>query len=58
MASRRRSLLEDEDVRLTGKDESSSGDVCERCGHTREEHELEDVHGGSCVCGCEEFVEF
>lgn len=54
MASRRRSLLEDEEVRLTGKDESSSGDVCGRCNHTREEHDDD----GACACGCEEFVEF
>ena len=53
--ARRRSLLEDEDVRLLGKNESSGGDVCERCGHTRAEHDDD----GACECGrCEEFLEF
>lgn len=36
---RRRSLLEDDDFAEIGeRDESSGGDVCERCGRTRAEH--------------------
>jgi hypothetical protein len=53
MARRRRSLLEDEDFRLVGKDQSSSGDVCEGCNCTRDKH-----HEDGCECGkCEEFEE-
>lgn len=51
-AGRRRSLLEDEE--LVEVDEPlapSGGDVCERCGCTREKHEDD-----GCRCGrCDEF---
>lgn len=53
--SRRRSLLEDDDFQILGKHEPASGDVCERCGCTREKHD----EGVGCACGkCEEFLEF
>lgn len=52
--SRRRSPLEDESFGILGKHEPSSGDVCERCGCTREKHDDD-----GCACGrCEEFLEF
>jgi len=51
---RRRSLLEDESLTILGREEPSSGDVCERCGCARSKHTDED----GCACGkCEEFVE-
>ena len=54
MAARRRSPLE-EDVSILGKYEPSGGDVCERCGCTRDEHDEDD----GCACGrCERFLEF
>jgi hypothetical protein len=49
--SRRRSLLEDESLVVLGRDEASSGDVCERCGCARGKH-TED----GCACGkCDKF---
>ncbi len=51
---RRRSLLEDDELaEIGGRDEASSGDVCERCGCTRSKHDED-----GCACGkCDEFVE-
>lgn len=52
---RRRSLLEDDELsEIGGRDESSSGDVCERCGCTRGKHGEDGCKG--CK-KCEEFVE-
>jgi hypothetical protein len=53
---RRRSLLEDDEVVILGRDESSGGDVCERCGHARERHGDSGCEG-SKSCSCEEFKE-
>lgn len=49
---RRRSLLEDDELVQVGeRDETSSGDVCERCGCTRAKHS-----DAGCACGkCSEF---
>ncbi len=55
MAKRRRSLLEDDDLLVleNGREEDSSGDVCERCECPRRKH-TED----GCACGrCDGFVE-
>lgn len=53
---RGRSLLEDDDLHVLGREESSGGDVCERCGCTRDKHTEED---GCTKCGrCEQFMEF
>lgn len=51
---RRLSLLEDDElVVVRGRDETSSGDVCERCGCVRGKHSE-----NGCSCGkCEEFVD-
>ena len=58
MASRRRRslLVDDELYEIGSKDESSSSDVCERCGCTREEHE-KGASAGKKRKPCEEFVE-
>jgi len=52
--ARRRSLLEDEDLHVLEKDESSGGDVCARCDCRRDEHDDD-----GCACGkCAAFSEF
>ena len=49
---RRRSLLEDDSlVVVGGRDEASSGDVCERCGHTRGAHSENGCGVRNCKCG-------
>lgn len=53
---RRRSLLEDDELaEIGGRDETSSGDVCERCGCPRSKHEEGGGACRGCKKGCEEF---
>lgn len=48
---RKKSLLEDDDLSVLGRNEPSSGDICETCGCERGRHT-----DGACMCGkCDGF---
>jgi len=47
---RRKSLLEDDDLVLLGRTETSGGDICERCGHVRDAHTEDRCTRDKCEC--------